>query len=212
MPKSYLELIKGNETFVESINQEDPHFFEKLSDGQHPQFLWIGCADSRVPPSEVTGVKPGGIFVHRNIANVVVHTDANLLSVAYYAVKVLKVKHVIICGHYGCGGVQAAMSHQRYGYIDGWLRHIKDVYRLHQDELEAIKDQQGRFDRFVELNVMEQVDHLASVDFIQSEWEKGEFPFIHGWVYDLKTGKIKELDCTVNSSSALTSSMFDYDF
>ena len=211
MPKSYLDLIEGNSKFINAIQKEDPKFFETLSLGQTPQFLWIGCADSRVPPSEVTNVKPGAIFVHRNIANVVIHTDPNLLSVAFYAIKVLKVKHVIVCGHYGCGGVQAAMSHQRYGYIDGWLRHIKDVIRFHKKELDAIADEKERFDRLVELNVMEQVNNLAAVPFIQEEWEKGEFPYIHGWVYDLKSGKIKQLDCTVNRKD-LIQSEFNYDF
>lgn len=211
MPKSYLELIEGNREFRKAVESEDPKFFDRLAEGQHPQFLWIGCSDSRVPPSEVTDVKPGSIFVHRNIANVVVSTDANLLSVAYYAIKVLKVKHVIVCGHYGCGGVQAAMSRQRYGYIDGWLRHIKDVYRLHRQELDALKDERARLNRFVELNVVEQVTNLAKVPFIQEEWEQGEFPYIHGWVYDLKTGKINQLDCTVNSTS-LIEEVFDYEF
>lgn len=212
MPKSYQELLEGNTQFTEALKKEDPHFFDELAKGQHPKFLWIGCSDSRVPASEVTNLKPGGIFVHRNIANVVVHTDSNLLSVAYYAIKVLKVRHVIVCGHYGCGGVQAAMSHKRYGYIDGWLRHIKDVYRLHEMELDAIDDEQKRFDRFVELNVVEQVNNLAKVSFIQEEWEKSEFPYIHGWVYDLKTGRIKELEgCTINSA-ALIDRVFDYEF
>lgn len=211
MSKSYLELIKGNEHFIDAVQKEDPQFFDKLADGQHPQFLWIGCADSRVPPSDVTDVKPGSIFVHRNIANVVVHTDANLLSVAYYAIKVLRVKHVIICGHYGCGGVQAAMSHKRYGYIDGWLGHLKDVYRLHREELEAITDEGKRLDRFVELNVVEQVNNLASTPFIQEEWENGEFPYIHGWVYDIKSGRINQLDCTINNAG-LVEKVFDYEF
>lgn len=211
MPKSYLQLIEGNAHFVDAIKKEDPNFFDALAQGQTPQFLWIGCADSRVPPSDVTDVKPGSIFVHRNIANVVVHTDANLLSVAYYAIKVLKVKHVIVCGHYGCGGVEAAMSHKRYGFIDGWLRHIKDVYRLHREELDAISDRHQRFNRFVELNVVEQVNNLAKVSFIQEEWENSQFPYIHGWVYDLTSGKIEELDCTVNSA-ALIEEVYDYDF
>ncbi len=132
------------------------------------------------------------------------------MSVAYYAIKVLRVKHVIVCGHYGCGGVQAAISHKRYGYIDGWLGHIKDVYRLHRHELEAITDEKARFDRMVELNVIEQVTNLAAVPFIQEEWEKSEFPYIHGWVYDLNTGKIKELDCTINRGSQVDD-VFDYD-
>jgi carbonic anhydrase len=203
MPSSYRELIEGNEHFIEAIQKEDPNFFENLAKGQHPKFLWIGCSDSRVPPSEVTDVRPGSVFVHRNIANVVVHTDYNLLSVVYYAIKVLKVKHVIVCGHYGCGGVEAAMSHKRYGYIDGWLRHIKDVYRFNAKELDAIDDEKERFDRMVELNVVEQVNNLAKVSFIQEEWENGEFPYIHGWVYDMHSGRIKELDCTVNSADLI---------
>lgn len=210
MPNSYEELLKGNEQFVEALTEEDPHFFEELSKGQKPKFLWIGCSDSRVPASDITRVKPGSIFVHRNIANVVVHTDANLLSVVYYAIKVLKVKHVIVCGHYGCGGVEAAMSHHRYGYIDGWLRHIKDVYRFHEKELDNIADDGARFDRLVELNVVEQVNNLAKVSFIQEEWEKNEFPYIHGWVYNLHTGKIKELDCTVNNAD-LIEGVFHYE-
>ncbi len=210
MPKSYLELIEGNREFIRVVESEDPNFFDRLAEGQHPQFLWIGCSDSRVPPSEVTDVKPGSIFVHRNIANVVVSTDANLLSVAYYAIKVLKVKHVIVCGHYGCGGVRAAMSRERYGYIDGWLGHIKDVYRLHRQELDALTNEETRLNRFVELNVIEQVANLAKVSFIQEEWEQGEFPYIHGWVYDLKSGKIEELDCTINSTS-LIEEVFDYE-
>jgi carbonic anhydrase len=211
MPKSYLDLIKGNDQFIQAVQREDPDFFDNLAKGQHPQFLWIGCADSRVPPSEVTNVKPGSIFVHRNIANVVVHTDSNLLSVAYYAIKVLRVKHVIVCGHYGCGGVQAAMSKKRFGYIDGWLGHLKDVYRIHKEELDTISDEQKRFDKFVELNVIEQVNNLAATPFIQEEWESGEFPYIHGWVYDLKSGKINQLDCTINNGG-LVEDVFDYDF
>lgn len=211
MPKSYLDLIQGNDEFIQAVQREDPDFFDNLAKGQHPQFLWIGCADSRVPPSEVTNVKPGSIFVHRNIANVVVHTDSNLLSVAYYAIKVLRVKHVIVCGHYGCGGVQAAMSKKRFGYIDGWLGHLKDVYRIHKEELDTISDEQKRFDKFVELNVIEQVNNLAATPFIQEEWESGEFPYIHGWVYDLKSGKINQLDCTINNGG-LVEDVFDYDF
>jgi len=211
MPKSYLDLIQGNDEFIQAVQREDPDFFDNLAKGQHPQFLWIGCADSRVPPSEVTNVKPGSIFVHRNIANVVVHTDSNLLSLAYYAIKVLRVKHVIVCGHYGCGGVQAAMSKKRFGYIDGWLGHLKDVYRIHKEELDTISDEQKRFDKFVELNVIEQVNNLAATPFIQEEWESGEFPYIHGWVYDLKSGKINQLDCTINNGG-LVEDVFDYDF
>jgi len=210
MPKSYHELIQGNQQFIDAITEEDPHFFEQLAKGQQPKFLWIGCADSRVPPSKITQTKPGSIFVHRNIANMVIHTDANLLSVAYYAIKVLGVKHAIVCGHYGCGGIGAAMDHKRYGYIDSWLAHIKDVIRLHRTELEALPGEQQRFDRLVELNVVEQVNNLAKVPFVQEEWAKGQFPYIHGWVYDMRNGSLKDLDCTVNNAS-LVDEEFHYE-
>src|SRR5690606_15661291 len=164
---------------------------------------WIGCSDSRVPATEVTNALPGSIFVQRNIANMVIHTDSNLLSVVNYAVKVLKVRHIIVCGHYGCGGIKAAMSNDHFGFLDNWLVHIKDVYRLHKQELDAIKDEESRAERFVELNVLEQVNNLSMVSFIQKEWEKGEFPYIHGWVYGLKDGLIKDLESMVNSSAHL---------
>jgi len=210
MPKSYHELIQGNEHFVEAITKEDPDFFHELAKGQHPKFLWIGCADSRVPPSKITQTQPGSMFVHRNIANMVIHTDANMLSVAYYAIKVLGVKHVIVCGHYGCGGVSAAMHHKRYGYIDGWLAHIKDVIRLHRSELDALPEDRSRFDRLVELNVVEQVNNLAKVPFVQEEWAKGQFPYIHGWVYDIETGSLKDLNCSVNNAN-LVDEEFHYE-
>jgi carbonic anhydrase len=199
MPKSYRELLVGNQKWVEHTNKFDPHFFEHLAHGQHPQFLWIGCSDSRVPATEITHTLPGSIFVQRNIANMVVHSDANLLSVVYYAVKNLHVKHIIVCGHYGCGGIQAAMSNDRFGFLDNWLVHIKDVYRLHRDELNKIEDPQHREDRFVELNVQEQVNNLAMVSFIQEEWDTGEFPMIHGWVYNVADGLLKDLGITTNT-------------
>jgi carbonic anhydrase len=203
MPKSFKSLLEGNQHFVQTTNLHAPDFFEKLSKEQHPEFLWIGCADSRVPANEVTNSLPGSIFVQRNIANMVIHTDYNLLSVVNYAVKALKVKHIIICGHYGCGGVKAAMSNDSYGLLDGWLAHIKDVYRIHKDELNGIEDENARADRFVELNVQEQVYNMAKVSFIQENWKNGEFPYIHGWVYDLKSGMLKDLGYTVNSSKSL---------
>lgn len=205
MPQSHRVLLTGNQKWVEHTNKFDPHFFEHLSHGQRPQFLWIGCSDSRVPATEITNTLPGSIFVQRNIANMVVHSDANLLSVVYYAVKHLKVKHIIVCGHYGCGGIQAAMSHDRFGFLDNWLVHIKDVYRLHREELNAIDDEQHREDRFVELNVQEQVNNLSMVSFIQEEWDQGEFPIIHGWVYNLSDGLIKDLGISINNSNHLDS-------
>lgn len=197
------DLLKGNREWVDNVLKKDPDFFKRLSDGQTPQFLWIGCSDSRVPATEITNTQPGAIFVHRNIANVVVPTDANLLSVVYYAVMVLKIEHIIICGHYGCGGVLAAMSNEYHGFIDNWLTHIKDVYRLHYVELDAIKDEQQKADRLVELNVIEQVYNLSKINFIQRKWDNGEPLFIHGWVYKLNDGLIKELNVTVSSPKSL---------
>ncbi len=199
MPESYKELLAGNKEWAKKTAEIHPHFFEELSQGQSPKYLWIGCADSRVPASEVTGAMPGSIFVQRNIANVVVRSDVNLLSVMYYAIKVLKVKHIIVCGHYGCGGVLAAMGNQKFGIIDSWLVHIKDVYTKHRAELDAIADEKERADRFVELNVMEQVNNLSMISFLQEEWMQGEFPYIHGWVYSLHDGIIKNLGVTKNT-------------
>ncbi len=203
MPNSIKELQEGNINWVRNTLRMKPDFFERLSEGQHPKFLWIGCADSRVPATEITNALPGSIFVQRNIANMVVHTDSNLLSVVNYAVKVLKVKHIIVCGHYGCGGVKAAMSNEKLGFLDNWLMHIKDVYRTHEEELNKIKDEAKRFDRFVELNIIEQVGNLAKVSFVQEEWETGEFPYIHGWVYSLKDGLIHDLNVSMNSNDGL---------
>jgi carbonic anhydrase len=203
MPQSINELLKGNFVWVSNTLKHNPDFFSKLSTGQSPKFLWIGCSDSRVPASEITGALPGSIFVQRNIANMVVHTDSNLLSVVNYAVKVLKVKHIIVCGHYGCGGVEAAMGNEKFGFLDNWLLHIKDVYRLHQEELDSIEDRKQRLDRFVELNIQEQVSNLSKVSFIQEEWENGEFPHIHGWVYGVQDGIIKDLEVSINSNKDL---------
>jgi len=203
MAEKIKDLLNGNVQWVSNTLKHTPDFFDNLASGQTPKFLWIGCSDSRVPATEITNALPGSIFVQRNIANMVVHTDSNLLSVVNYAVKVLKVKHIIVCGHYGCGGVQAAMSNDNFGFLDNWLMHIKDVYRLHQDELDAIENEGERLDRYVELNIKEQVSNLAKVSFIQEEWDNGEFPHIHGWVYSLKDGLLKDLDVSKNSSQDL---------
>jgi carbonic anhydrase len=203
MENNYEALLKGNKEWVSETNALNPDFFKNLAVGQNPEFLWIGCSDSRVPATEITKTKPGSIFVHRNIANIVVHTDANVLSVVYYAVRALKVKHIIVCGHYGCGGVIAAMSDSKFGFLDNWLTHIKDVYRLHQHELDSIVDKTKRADRLVELNVTEQVLNLSKVNFIQEAWEEGEFPHIHGWVYDVKDGLINDLKISINNSQSL---------
>jgi carbonic anhydrase len=194
MEKSYNLLLENNRKWATESLKEDPDFFNHLADGQHPQYLWIGCSDSRVPANVITQTKPGEIFVHRNIANMVVHSDMNMLSVLSYAVDVLKVKHVIVCGHYGCGGVQAAMGNQQLGLIDNWLRYIKDVYRLHHNELESITDPESRARRFVEVNTIEQVYDLGKTTIVQNAWKREQPLHIHGWVYDVKTGLINDLD------------------
>ncbi|OGT52646.1 MAG: carbonic anhydrase [Gammaproteobacteria bacterium RIFCSPHIGHO2_12_FULL_41_15] len=203
MSKSINTLLEGNKEWVEGILKTKPNFFKQLEAEQSPSFLWIGCSDSRVPATEITNALPGTIFVQRNIANMVVHTDSNLLSVVHYAIKVLSVKHIIVCGHYGCGGIRAAMSNESYGFLDNWLMHIKDVYRLHHDELDIIGSPEKKENRFVELNIIEQVKNLAKVSFIQEEWDKGEFPYIHGWIYSLKNGLIKDLNISMNSNKDL---------
>lgn len=201
--ESYKDLLSGNKRWVSEKLRQDPQFFTRLSKGQSPEVLWIGCSDSRVPANEITGTAPGDIFVHRNIANMVVHSDMNLLSVLDYAVNILKVKHVIVCGHYGCGGVRAAMTNEQYGLVDNWLRHIKDVYRLHNEELDQIADEEKRFNRFVELNVMEQVFDLSKTSIIQNAWRTRELPMVHGWVYDLKTGIIDDLGVSLHNKSTM---------
>lgn len=202
---TYNALLEGNKKWVQEKLQEDADFFSKLAKGQQPQILWIGCSDSRVPANEITRTKPGEIFVHRNIANMVVHTDMNMLSVLDYAVSVLHVKHVIVCGHYGCGGVKAAMSSQQFGLIDNWLRNIKDVYRVHTKELDSIADEDARFNRLVELNVIEQVFDLTKTSIIQNAWRERNEPVVHGWVYSLHTGIIKDLEVSFDSTSKLPS-------
>ena len=201
--ETYKELLKGNKRWVAEKLNQDPDFFERLAKGQSPEVLWIGCSDSRVPANEITGTNPGEVFVHRNIANMVIHSDMNLLSVLDYAVNILKVKHVIVCGHYGCGGVAAAMTNEQYGLVDNWLRHIKDVYRLHHQELDGIEDHGQRLKRFVELNVIEQVFDLSKTSIIQNAWRKRELPMVHGWVYDIRTGIIQDLEVSLHSKSKL---------
>lgn len=205
MMETYKKLLLQNKAWVQQKNQEDKDFFTRLSNIQKPDFLWIGCSDSRVPANEITGTDPGEVFVLRNIANMVVHTDMSMLSVLDYAVNVLEVKHIIVCGHYGCGGVRAALSNKQFGLIDNWIRHIKDVYRMHHDELEAIANPQERENRFIELNVIEQVYDLTKTSIIQNAWQKRKAPFIHGWVYALETGYIKDLEVSVNDNSEIPS-------
>lgn len=199
----YKSLIENNKKWVQSKLDLDPEYFEKLAKGQQPPLLWIGCADSRVPANEIIGAQPGEVFVHRNIANLVVHTDMNMLSVLDYAVNVLKVKHVIVCGHYNCGGVQAAMGNKSYGVIDNWIRHIKNTYRLHKDELDAIDDESRRFDRFVEINVSEQVFDLAKTSIVQNAWKNNQELMLHGWVYSIKRGVVQEVVSKIDNNSKL---------
>lgn len=203
MRNFYNQLLENNKEWVAKSLESDPDFFNKLADGQQPPLLWIGCADSRVPANEIIGAQPGEVFVHRNIANMVVHTDMNMLSVLDYAVNVLKVKHIIVCGHYGCGGVKAAMGNQNIGLIDNWIRHIKDVFRFHNDELVAIQDETKQFDRFVELNVKEQVMNLAKTSIVQNAWKNEQPLHIHGWVYNIKDGIIKDMGVNFENNSML---------
>lgn len=204
MEKFYSQLLENNKKWVDGKLASDPEYFKKLSIGQKPPVLWIGCADSRVPANEIIGAEPGEVFVHRNIANMVVHSDMNMLSVLDYAVNVLQVKHIIVCGHYGCGGVQAAMTNKHIGLIDNWIRHIKDVYRLHRPELDAITDEASRFDRFVELNVFEQVLDLGKTSIVQAAWERGQEIHVHGWVYDIHDGMIRDLKVTLKDNDTLS--------
>lgn len=199
----YKSLIDNNKKWVASKLEIDPDFFKKLEKGQQPPLLWIGCSDSRVPANEIIGANPGEVFVHRNIANMVVHSDMNMLSVLDYAVNVLKIRHIIVCGHYGCGGVKAAMGNQSYGLVDNWIRHIRDVYRHHQRKLDQIKDEKERFDSFVELNTKEQVYDLAKTSIVQNAWKNGQELSIHGWVYGVGTGIVKDLDVNFSCNSQL---------
>jgi len=193
MDSSYKRLIDGNRKFSLEKKLNDPQYFKNLSLGQKPEYLWIGCSDSRVPANEITGTQSGEMFVHRNIANVVVQTDFNLLSVVEYAVEVLKVKHIIVCGHYGCGGVRAAMTNHTHGFVDNWLLNIKEVYNKHKAELDAIEDANKRADRLTEFNVIEQVKNLAKTNTVQKAWKERKL-LVHGWVYGLNSGLIKDLN------------------
>ena len=189
----YDKLLENNKSWAENQVQIDPDFFNRLLNQQSPKFLWIGCSDSRVPADKITGTEPGEIFVHRNIANLVVNTDINLLSVLQYSVEVLKVEHVIVCGHYGCGGVKAAMGNTHLGIIDNWLKEIKDVYRINRDEINAINDEAEKTNRMVELVVKEQVFNLAKTSIIQQAWKRDQRPQLHGWVYGLNNGILKPI-------------------
>ena len=203
MSDFYKKIIDNNKLWVESQLAIDKEYFKDLAKGQQPPLLWIGCSDSRVPANEIIGAKPGEVFVHRNIANMVIHSDMNMLSVLDYAVNVLKVKHVIVCGHYGCGGVKAAMGNQSIGLIDNWIRHIKDVYRLHEHYLNTIEDEEERFNKFVEVNAQEQVFDLAKTSIVQNAWRNGQDLTLHGWTYGLNSGYITDLGVNMGSNSEL---------
>jgi len=201
---TYDSLLNGNKEWVAETLKEDPLFFERLSAGQAPPVLWIGCSDSRVPANQITNTLPGDIFVHRNIANVVTHTDMNLLSVLDYSVNVLKVKHIIVCGHYGCGGVNAALGDKQVGLIDNWLRNIKDVIRIHEREMSTIKDPQKRSDRLVELNAIEGAANVMSTSIVQNAWASGQELGVHAWVYSLKSGLITDLKVSASSAEDIS--------
>ncbi|MGY5450142.1 carbonate dehydratase [Agarivorans sp. MS3-6] len=192
------QLFKNNRLWAHRIKENDPDFFGELSKQQNPEYLWIGCSDSRVPANQIAGLPPGEVFVHRNIANVVVHTDLNCLSVIQYAIDVLKVKHIIVTGHYGCGGVLASMEKEQHGLIDNWLRHLKDVYRFHQAELDGIEDKQLRADRLCELNVMEQVKNVSQTTTLQNAWRNGQQLSVHGCIYSIQNGILNNLDISIS--------------
>lgn len=195
----YQQVFENNKKWIESKTAQDPDFFVKLSREQRPEFLWIGCSDSRVPANEIMGLEPGDVFVHRNIANVVPTIDVNVHSVIQYAVTVLEVKHIIVCGHYGCGGVKAALQQEDLGKLNMWLRNIRDVYRLHRVELNAIENLEERTNRLVELNVQEQCINVIKTSFVQKHFAEHGYPIVHGWVYDLKNGILKDLEIDFDS-------------
>ncbi|OFY97651.1 MAG: carbonic anhydrase [Bacteroidetes bacterium RIFCSPLOWO2_12_FULL_31_6] len=200
----YTKIIQNNKNWVTKKLEFDADYFKKLENQQQPPLLWIGCSDSRVPANEIIGAEPGDVFVHRNIANMVIHTDMSMLSVLDYAVNILKVQHIIVCGHYNCGGINAAMSNQHIGLIDNWIRHIKDVYRFHHEELDIIKDEKEKFNRFVELNVIEQVHDLAKTSIVQAAWDNKQPLSIHGWVYGVGSGIIKDLGVNFSNDDDLS--------
>ncbi len=197
-------LFKNNKKWAENIKKSDPDFFLNLSKQQNPEYLWIGCSDSRVPANEIVGMLPGEIFVHRNIANVVVHTDLNCLSVIQYAVEVLRIKHIIVCGHYGCGGIKAAMENEEHGLIDNWLLNIKDIYRYHQAKIDATQDKKDKFNLLCELNVVEQVANICHTTIVQNAWKSGYELAIHGWIYNIEDGILQDLNVCVTNSGEIS--------
>jgi len=199
--KTLKELFDNNRQWADEVRKGDPTFFERLAEQQAPRYLWIGCSDSRVPANQIIGLPPGEVFVHRNIANVVVHTDFNCLSVLQFAVEVLKVRHVIVCGHLGCGGVGAALKQSQLGLVDNWLRHVRDVYRAHEAELLAIGDVSERHDRLCELNVLTQMRNVCGTTMVRSAWERGQELSIHAWIYSLRDGLLREVNAAISSAA-----------
>jgi carbonic anhydrase len=195
-------LFENNRQWARRITERDPQFFSSLAAQQSPRYLWIGCSDSRVPANEIVGLKPGELFVHRNVANVVVHTDLNCLSVLQYAIDVLAVEHVIVCGHYGCGGVRAAYFQSSLGLIDNWLRHVQDVRDRHEEEIAAAADDETRINRLCELNVAAQVGHVCQTTIVQDAWRRRQPLAVHGWIYDIQDGLLRDLGCTATAASA----------
>ena len=197
-------LFDDNKEWAREIKETDPDFFLKLANQQTPEYLWIGCSDSRVPANQLVGKMPGEIFVHRNIANVVVHTDLNCLSVIQFAVEVLKVKHIIVCGHYGCGGIKASMDNLEHGLIDNWLRHIKDVYHYHRTLINSLVSDDGKFNLLCELNVVEQVSNVCHTTIVQNAWKSGQELAVHGWIYSIETGLLKDLNVCITKKSEIS--------
>jgi carbonic anhydrase len=198
-------LFDNNLAWAAQMRSADPDFFAKLAAQQAPDYLWIGCSDSRVPANQIVGLLPGQLFVHRNVANVVVHTDFNCLSVIQFAVEILEVKHIIVCGHYDCGGVRAALHDSELGLIDNWLRHIRDVHQKHQDALKAIRSDSERLDRLCELNVIEQVSNVCYTTSVQSAWRRGRALAVHGWIYGIQDGRLRDLNVCVTSQEEISS-------
>lgn len=200
------QLFDNNKQWAVDVEGQEPGFFKSLSEQQKPEYLWIGCADSRVPANEIVGLKPGELFVHRNVANTVVHTDLNCLSVIQYAVDVLKVKHIIVTGHYGCGGIMAAMNNARLGLIDNWLRHIKDVQYKHQEHIKSIEDETARADRLTELHVIEQVMNVSQTSIVKDAWDRGQELHLHSWIYGIKDGQLHDLGATITGTDDVNES------
>jgi carbonic anhydrase len=207
--KDLTRLLEQNRAWAENIKANDPDFFPTLAKQQSPRYLWIGCADSRVPATQLVGMVPGEMFVHRNVANVVDHTDFNCLSVMQYAVDVLKVEHIIVCGHLGCGGVKAAMDNLQLGLIDNWLRHVQDVLHEHESRLADVKDENQRFDRLCELNVIEQVANVCRTTIVQSAWQRGQDVVVHGWIYGLENGLLRDLGVSIDNAEGLADAYHD---